>query len=87
MSEIQSVIFDKGKFSRTTAREWLIAHKFKHDDMRYTTNHIRFRQLPPRMHAKYATKKAADGVEYILMFIDEPTNNPFNQKKKINCLL
>ena len=67
MTEIQSIIFNKDIFSRTTARDWLIAHKYKHDNMRYTTNHIRFRQAPPKMNAKYYTKKISEGIEFILM--------------------
>lgn len=54
---VQSVIFDRRRFTVDAARAWLTLHGFKalgkvHD----TDQYRRFRQYEPREHERYYTK-------------------------------
>jgi hypothetical protein len=47
MKEVQTLIFDKKKFTRKSALDWAAHNDFKHYTSRITDNTIRVRQFPP----------------------------------------
>lgn len=65
---VQSVLFEKSKFTLKTARAWLKLHKHQGLDVDVKPSHYRFRQFPPKKTYKYYTKKVDDGVEYIILY-------------------
>lgn len=67
-SEIQSILFDKNKWTIPKAKKWLKKHDYKYDDVRTTTNKIRFRQVEPNQFQEFRTLAFSDkyGVEAIL---------------------
>ena len=69
-SNIQSIIFDKSKWSEEQAEQWLNKHghhpiKSVHE----TTNFLRYRQANPNKFKHYITKKLNNGsIELIIGF-------------------
>ncbi len=65
MSNIQSILFDKSKWTLPKAKQWLKKRHYKTglDDK---PNHYRFRQQEPNKNDKYITKKIDDGIEFIV---------------------
>ena len=59
-NNIQSVIFNKNKWTINKAEEWLRTHKYKTSfygkKVDITTNYYRYRQLAPHKFKKYFTK-------------------------------
>jgi hypothetical protein len=66
-SEVQSLLFDKEKFTEAEAKAWAGDHDFKHNKVDITENKIRLRQFDPSECEKdtFGTKSMADGVEAI----------------------
>lgn len=64
-SKIQSLIFDRSKFSGTQARDWARSHGFKVTKIDVTANTIRIRQFPPSSANKqtFGTIRLKDGVQ------------------------
>ncbi|MCW3134426.1 MAG: hypothetical protein N2V78_08890 [Methanophagales archaeon] len=62
-SDIQTLIFDKSKFSREQALAWAKSHGFKAETSRETENTWRVRQFPPeKCTGSGGNKELADGV-------------------------
>lgn len=69
---LQSILFDKHKFSKDEAQEWMKRNDKPMHKIDITDKHIRFRQAPPKRGAKYYMKHIDDGVEFIF-FEDAPS--------------
>jgi len=68
-SKIQSVLFDKQKFTPAKARAWLKKHKLISKKIDTTADYHRFRQFNPsyKNGIKYRTVSIAPGIKYIIM--------------------
>lgn len=62
---IQSVLFDKTKWTIPQARHWLSSHGFVFIKVHTTEHYHRFRQYDPRKE-KYRTQKIGNGIEYVI---------------------
>lgn len=63
---IQSLIFDKEKFSPEEARSWIKSHDgFGDYGMEETENSYRFRQYDPEHFARFRTSPLADGIQAV----------------------
>jgi len=67
-STVQSIIFDRRKYTVEKAKNWLKKHGYKYGDVDKKTNHIRFRQVPPGTFKYFRTKEISDGIKLILGF-------------------
>ncbi len=56
-SEIQSVLFEKAKWTEEKARKWLKEHNMKAGKVDVTAQYLRFRQHDPEKYSKIRTKK------------------------------
>ena len=65
---VQSIIFDKKKFTTTTARNWLRKHGYRYGKVDEEINTLRFRQIPPNKKYKYRMKQIAPGIKFDLVF-------------------
>lgn len=76
-SKVQSIIFDKSKWSKAEAVAWLNEHEFHSDKIDETENTYRFRQEDPSHFEKFATmsKNLPAGIQYVLGFDDEKSTN------------
>jgi succinate dehydrogenase flavin-adding protein (antitoxin of CptAB toxin-antitoxin module) len=68
LSEIQSLIFDKSKFTADQARKWLEKNKFKHSKIDETENSFRFRQKDPNLFDRFRTKRFKPGINAVIGF-------------------
>jgi hypothetical protein len=67
MKDIQSVIFNKTKFTPKTARLYLKEYNlYPLKRAHVTTNFIRYRMHDPRQYKDFITKDLKNGVEYII---------------------
>ena len=65
--DIQSLIFDKARFSRQEALNWAKSHGYRSYTSRETENKIRVRQFPPeKCRRSQGTKELAPGVQAFL---------------------
>lgn len=97
-SSVQSVLFDKSRWSVAKAKEWLKKHDFKYGDVDEKPNVLRFRQIEPSQMTKdhYAIipfgKVKGDHFSIgdvstgIMATIGDPKKNPYtpDQMKKYN---
>ena len=67
-SIVQSIIFDKNKYTVEKAKKWLKSHGYKYGDVDEKQHHIRFRQVEPGKFKYFRTKEIADGIKLILGF-------------------
>lgn len=65
---IQSVIFDRSKYSQKRAQAWLRRHEFKRFSVDIKPKTYRYRQAEPNKRKRYMTVRAAPGVKYIVMY-------------------
>lgn len=63
---VQSIIFEKTKFTIPQAIRWLNRHKHLHYKVDEKPNYYRFRQYDPIRGKRYFTKIVDDGVKYII---------------------
>ena len=68
---IQSILFDKSKYSLQKAMLWIKKHHYtvntETSNFR-TTNYWRFRQIEPKKNVSYYTKKIDNGIYFVLMY-------------------
>jgi hypothetical protein len=65
-TEVQSVLFDRDKFTIEQAKDWLSRNGFKSDKVHETDKKYRFRQSSPDFcNGKYRTKEITDGVQFV----------------------
>lgn len=65
--KIQSIIFDRKKWTLERAKKWLDKH-FYRDDPDIKENHYRFRQIEPNKFKSFRTMDIGDGISFILGF-------------------
>ena len=64
---IQSILFDRKRWTEPKAEAWLINHKKRLIKVDKTKNKLRFRQRTPnKMRYTYITKKIPRGIELII---------------------
>ncbi len=63
---VQSILFDKSKFTATTARAWLKRNGFKSGKIDETPNELRFRQRVPGAFTTFRRKKLTAGVSAVV---------------------
>lgn len=83
---IQSIIFDKSKYTLEEAKKWLEERNFK-TDVDEKKNYYRFRQAEPNKRNKYITKPLTNGIKIILAFeIAETGKGLFycNQRRRLH---
>lgn len=69
-THVQSVRFDKSRFTKEQARAWLKAHGFRSGALDETENEYRFRQVDPNdSKYRYRSKPATSGVRFIMAFV------------------
>lgn len=69
MSEIQSIIFNKEKYSIERARYWLFINDLKYyGKVDIKKNTYRFRQTNPNKYRHFRTKKISNGITLVLGF-------------------
>jgi hypothetical protein len=71
--KLQSILFDRSKFNKSSAKRWVLEHGFKSTKPDITENKIRIRQMSPASATRaglthYITKQIVDGVELILAY-------------------
>lgn len=66
--KVQSILFDKKKFSEKEAVKWLIEHNREHYKVHETDHSWRFRQFDPILGAKYKTIHHPEGVTFIVSY-------------------
>ncbi len=66
-SEIQSVIFDRSKWTLKKAKVWLKSKGYKRR-FRQTEDFYRFRQTDPSRYKRFITKKEGNGIKLIIGF-------------------
>ena len=68
--EVQSVIFDRARFSLDEAKLWIRAHGFKATFYgkrpELLDRYYRFRQRNPKKYTNYRTMRAAPGIMFVL---------------------
>ena len=69
MSEIQSILFSKGKWNTRKARTWLKTHDFIPLKKAHTTkNYYRYQIRKPMKGRKFKTIGLTDGVKAVVRF-------------------
>jgi len=63
---VQSLVFSKTKFNRSSARTWAKNHGYKASKVEVTKNSIKLRQLPPGRYVGFQTKQLTKGVSVIM---------------------
>ncbi len=63
--EVQSVMFDKDKYSVKDAKRWLKKHNFKNDDVDVKKTVIKFRQKNPKKYKDFFVKEIKSGIKFI----------------------
>jgi hypothetical protein len=82
---VQSVIFDKSKYSIKTAKKWLKEKGYKSPKVDEEVNTFRFRQIPPAKvekqgYTKYRNKQLKKGIILVLVY-KENIKMTYNKKK------
>jgi hypothetical protein len=67
-SIVQSILFHRSLYTLNQAREWLICHRFKSNNLDITTNYFRFRQREPSSRYRYRIKQIAPGILFVFGF-------------------
>lgn len=67
-SVVQSVLFSTKIWDKEGAKKWLKKHGYKHNDVRKTEDHYRFRQIPPMRTGRYITYPLGRGIEFIIFY-------------------
>lgn len=65
---VQSVLFDKTKWTLVSAKQWLKLHGFKVPAVDETLAKYRFRQSPPKRGARTITKRIKNGISFIIQW-------------------
>lgn len=68
VSEVQSVMFNRDKWSISKAKYWLSARGYK---LRYRTTkqYYRFRQTEPSKYKRFRIEKKRNGIELVIGFV------------------
>lgn len=65
---VQSIIFEKGTWTKKRAKEWLKKHDYKHGKVDTTENFYRYRQIDPKKFNKksFRTIVFGKGIEAVI---------------------
>lgn len=63
---IQSIIFQKNKWTPQRAIKWLLRHEYKASKIDETNDYYRFRQFTPNPKDQYYTKDIGKGIKFII---------------------
>jgi DNA topoisomerase IA len=79
-TEVQSLIFDRERFSRSQARAWATAHGFAAPAADVQTTTLRLRQRDPRQFRKgtFRTISLSDGVQAVVAVPKNPRSSDQN---------
>ena len=67
-SKVQSLIFDKSKYSADSAKNWASSHGFRSSKVDEKPNTIRHRQKSPLKSKRYRTKEFGKGIKAVIGF-------------------
>jgi len=62
---LQSIIVPKNKFTKRSAIDWIVRHKYHIYKIDETKNFWRIRQKDPKSHGQYYTIKLNNGIELV----------------------
>ena len=65
-TKVQSVLFDKNKWSRQKASSWIKKNDFKIMKVDITDKFYRYRQFHPKTKDKFRTKIVGKGIKFII---------------------
>ena len=65
-SEVQTLVFDKKRYTLTSAREWALKHNFVAPKADVTAKHIRLRQKAPGKYTRMRTITLKPGVRAVV---------------------
>jgi hypothetical protein len=63
---IQSIHFNREKWTLTSSIRWLLKHNFKIKKVDVTERFLKFRQLVPNAFRKFYTKQLPNGINLII---------------------
>jgi hypothetical protein len=66
-SGIQTILVPRDRFTTSEAKHWLRTHGYNHNEMRYTSNFMRFMQTNPIAGNHYVTETLPNGIELVFM--------------------
>jgi len=69
-SSVQSILFNKDKYTLKEAKAWLKEHDYKYSKVDKRGKCIRFRQADPQMYDNFRTKRTTDGISFIIGYQD-----------------
>lgn len=67
-SVVQSILFDKDKWTKRRAVAWLKKHDYTGLDVDEKENTLRYRQVEPDDKNKYITKDIGNGIQLVIMY-------------------
>lgn len=87
-TEVQSLLFDKSKWSITAAKKWLSSHKHKPSKAESSGDYHRFRQRPPFQFQKGTFRtitlgRASNGIKAVIA-VPRSSSSPTRNPKKAN---
>ena len=88
-NKVQTLIFDKERFTVATAKEWAAEHDFKSDKVDETDNSIRLRQLEPDLFIddSFRTIDLDKGIKAVIGRLkDEDAMDEKTARELIDCL-
>lgn len=91
--KVQSVVFDKSKWTKLKAKKWLSENNYKNDDIDVKENTLRFRQFDPKTVNKklyrYTTHRLDNNIDLIIVYKQSKNinlNNDINMKHSIKAI-
>jgi hypothetical protein len=69
-SEVQSILFDRSRYTVARAKAWAEKHHFRHNKVDVTVNYIRLRQKSPKLFSLMRTKTFGRGIKAIVGWRD-----------------
>lgn len=87
VTQVQSILFDKNKFTEEEAIVWLKKHNYKYQKMDLKKKYYRFRQVSPKVvkadgYTVFRVLKIADGLEFIIAIRADTIKKNYTPKKR-----
>lgn len=79
---IQSIVFEKDKWTKTKAIKWLMKHGHEGLECDEKENTLRFRQIEPSKKYNYITKSLPNEIQLIIAYKKILPNNKYNKMPK-----
>jgi hypothetical protein len=67
-SYIQSVLFNRTIWNKSSAKDWLKNHHLKYNKVDVKPHYLRFRQVEPGCFERFRTKKTENGIDLVIGF-------------------